>query len=122
MISFIVPAYNEGAWIGRCVSAIRSALESLNEPHEIIVVDDAPIDATAPIARQQGAQVIRVEHRQIVLASEGGSHLQTEINTHRPSIKEARVVCGISRINPFKQLIFIRFHVAIRKNQVETEG
>ena len=65
MISFIVPAHNEEAWIGRCVSAIRSGTEFLGEPYEIIVVDDASTDATASIARQQGAQVIRVEYRQI---------------------------------------------------------
>jgi glycosyltransferase involved in cell wall biosynthesis len=65
MLSFIVPAHNEEVWIGRCISAIRSALESIHEPYEIIVVDDASSDATASIGRQQGAQVIRVEHRQI---------------------------------------------------------
>ena len=73
MISFIVPAHNEEAWVGRCVSAIRSGLESLGEPHEIIVVDDASSDATASIARQQGAQVIRVEHRQISATRNAGA-------------------------------------------------
>src|SRR2546421_150386 len=51
--------------VGRSVSAIRNGAESIGEPHEIIVVDDASSDATASIARQQGAQVVRVEHRQI---------------------------------------------------------
>jgi glycosyltransferase involved in cell wall biosynthesis len=73
MISFIVPAHNEEAWVGRCVSAIRSGLESLAEPHEIMVVDDASSDATASIARQQGAQVIRVEHRQIAATRNAGA-------------------------------------------------
>jgi glycosyltransferase involved in cell wall biosynthesis len=73
MISFIVPAHNEEAWVGRCVAAIRSGLESLGEPHEIIVVDDASNDATATIARQQGAQVIRVEHRQIAATRNAGA-------------------------------------------------
>ena len=73
MISFIVPAHNEEAWVGRCVSAIRSGLESLAEPHEIIVVDDASSDTTASIARQQGAQVIRVEHRQIAATRNAGA-------------------------------------------------
>ncbi len=73
MISFIVPAHNEEAWVGRCVSAIQSGLESLDEPHEIIVVDDASSDATATIARQQGAQVIRVEHRQIAATRNAGA-------------------------------------------------
>ena len=49
MISFIVPAHNEEAWVGRCVSAIRNGAESLGEPHEIIVVDDGSSDATASI-------------------------------------------------------------------------
>jgi glycosyltransferase involved in cell wall biosynthesis len=73
MISFIVPAHNEEAWVGRCVSAIRSAAEPLAEPHEIIVVDDASTDATASIARQHGAQVIRVEHRQISATRNAGA-------------------------------------------------
>ena len=64
MISFIVPAHNEEAWVGRCVSAIRSGVEFLGEPYEIIVVDDTSTDATASIARQHGAQVVRVEYRQ----------------------------------------------------------
>jgi glycosyltransferase involved in cell wall biosynthesis len=73
MISFIVPAHNEEAWIGRCVSAIRSGLEPIDEPHEIIVVDDASTDATASIARQHGAQVVRVEHRQIAATRNAGA-------------------------------------------------
>ncbi len=73
MISFIVPAHNEEAWVGRCASAIRSAAEPLDEPHEIIVVDDASTDATAAIARQQGVQVVRVEHRQISATRNAGA-------------------------------------------------
>jgi glycosyltransferase involved in cell wall biosynthesis len=73
MTSFIVPAHNEEAWIGRCVSAIRNGMESLAEPHEIIVVDDGSNDSTASIARQQGAQVVRVEHRQIAATRNAGA-------------------------------------------------
>jgi glycosyltransferase involved in cell wall biosynthesis len=73
MISFIVPAHNEEAWVGRCVSAIRSGLESVNELHEIVVVDDGSTDNTASIARQQGAQVIRVEHRKIAATRNAGA-------------------------------------------------
>jgi hypothetical protein len=32
MISFIVPAHNEEAWVGRCVSAIHTGAEFLGEP------------------------------------------------------------------------------------------
>ena len=98
MISFIVPAHNEEAWIGRCVSAIRNGAESLGEPHEIIVVDDASSDATASIARQQGAQVIRVEHRQIAATRNAGAQqahgdilffVDADTLTNAPAIQSA---------------------------------
>lgn len=73
MISFIVPAHNEEAWIGRTVSAIRGEMESVDEPYEIIVVDDGSSDETASIAGKQGAQVIRVEHRQIAATRNAGA-------------------------------------------------
>ena len=96
MISFIVPAHNEEAWIGRCVSAIRNGAES--QPHEIIVVDDGSSDATASIARQQGAQVIRVEHRQIAATRNAGARqahgdilffVDADTLTNAPAIQSA---------------------------------
>jgi glycosyltransferase involved in cell wall biosynthesis len=74
MISFIVPAHNEQAWIGRCVSAIRTAMDSVGEPNEVLVVDDASTDSTATVAQQHGAHVIlRVEHRQISATRNAGA-------------------------------------------------
>ncbi len=73
MISFIVPAHNEEVWVGRCISAIRSAMETIGEPHEIIVVDDSSTDATASVAEQHGARVIRVEHMQISATRNAGA-------------------------------------------------
>jgi glycosyltransferase involved in cell wall biosynthesis len=73
MISFIVPAHNEEAWIGRCLSAIYDAMKLVHEPYEVIVVDDASTDATAAIAQQQGARVIRVEHRMISATRNSGA-------------------------------------------------
>jgi glycosyltransferase involved in cell wall biosynthesis len=73
MISFIVPAHNEEAWSGRCISAIRSALRAIHAPYEILVVDDASTDATSLIARQQGARVVRVAHRQIAATRNSGA-------------------------------------------------
>jgi glycosyltransferase involved in cell wall biosynthesis len=98
MISFIVPAHNEEAWVGRCVSAIRNGAESLGEPHEIIVVDDASTDATASIARQHGAQVVRVEHRQISATRNAGAQqahgdilffVDADTLTNAPAIQSA---------------------------------
>jgi glycosyltransferase involved in cell wall biosynthesis len=74
MISFIVPAHNEQAWIGRCVSAIRTAMDSVGEPNEVVVVDDASTDCTATVAQQHRADVIlRVEHRQISATRNAGA-------------------------------------------------
>ena len=98
MISFIVPAHNEEAWVGRCVSAIRNGAESLGESHEIIVVDDASSDATASIARLQGAQVVRVEHRQIAATRNAGAQqahgdilffVDADTLTNAPAIQSA---------------------------------
>lgn len=72
MTTFIIPAHNEEAWVGRCVSAIRSAMESVGTAYEIIVVDDSSTDATASIASQHGARVLRVEHRHIAATRNAG--------------------------------------------------
>ena len=73
MISFVIPAYNEEAWVGRCVAAIRSAMESVGTAHEVIVVDDCSADATSSIAEQHGARVFRVEHRHIAATRNAGA-------------------------------------------------
>ena len=73
MISFIVPAHNEERWIGQCLGSIRTTMEKLGEPHEVVVVDDASTDSTAQIAEQMGARVIRVEHRHIAATRNAGA-------------------------------------------------
>jgi len=68
------------------------------EPHEIIVVDDASSEATASIVRQQGAQVIRVEHRQIAATRNAGAQqahgdilffVDADTLTNAPAIQSA---------------------------------
>ena len=73
MISFVIPAHNEEAWVGRSVLAISCAMESVREPFEIIVVDDASTDATASVAAYNGARVLRVEHRHIAATRNAGA-------------------------------------------------
>jgi glycosyltransferase involved in cell wall biosynthesis len=65
MLSFVVPAHNEELWIGKCLGSIRSAMELVGEPYEVIVVDDASTDSTHQIAKQMGVHTLRVEHRKI---------------------------------------------------------
>ena len=72
MISFIVPAHNEQAGIGRTLQAINDAARIVGKPYEIIVVDDASTDATAEVARQHNATVLPVNHRQIAATRNSG--------------------------------------------------
>ena len=72
VISFIVPAHNEQAVIGRTLQAIHDSARDVGQPYEIIVVDDASTDATAKIARQHDATVVPVNHRQIAATRNSG--------------------------------------------------
>jgi glycosyltransferase involved in cell wall biosynthesis len=73
MLSFIVPAHNEEALLGRTLAALHDAAAALGEPNESIVADDASTDRTADIARQHGARVISINRRQIAAARNAGA-------------------------------------------------
>ncbi len=73
MISFVVPAHNESAELGACLAAMNTAANAVGRPFEIIVVDDSSTDDTADIAREHGARVVRVEHRQIAATRNSGA-------------------------------------------------
>lgn len=73
MISFIVPAHNEQACLGRTLQAIQESARAVGQPFEIIVVDDASTDATAEIAGQHQARVVSVNHRQIAATRNSGA-------------------------------------------------
>ena len=73
MISFIVPAHNEQAQLGRTLQAIHGAAQTIGRPYEVIVVDDASADATSEIARQNNARVVSVNHRQIAATRNSGA-------------------------------------------------
>ena len=75
MISFIIPAYNEELELSSTLAAIRAAASRAAQPCEVIVVDDASMDATPEIASQAGAQVISVHRRQIAAARNAGAHV-----------------------------------------------
>ncbi|MDZ4101544.1 MAG: glycosyltransferase [Hydrogenophaga sp.] len=73
MISFIVPAYNEERLLGATLQAINAVAQVLDEPCEVIVVDDGSTDRTADIGREHGAQVVAVAHRQIAATRNAGA-------------------------------------------------
>jgi len=72
MISFIVPAHNEEFCLPKTLKAIHDSVRTVNEPYEVIVVDDASTDATGDIARQHNATVVKVNHRQIAATRNSG--------------------------------------------------
>jgi glycosyltransferase involved in cell wall biosynthesis len=71
--SFIIPAHNEEYWVGDCIDALRRATDGLGVACEIIVVDDASTDATAAMAEQHGAQVIRISNNHISASRNAGA-------------------------------------------------
>ncbi len=73
MISFVVPAHNEEACLGRTLRAIQESARAVGQPYEIIAVDDASTDATAKIAQENQARVISVNHRQIAATRNSGA-------------------------------------------------
>jgi len=73
VISFIVPAHNEEALLGRTLAAMQGAARAVDEPYEIIVVSDGSTDRTTDIAREHGVQVIKVDFRQIARARNAGA-------------------------------------------------
>src|ERR1044071_7352329 len=73
MISFIVPAHNEQACLGRTLQAIHASARLIAQPYEVIVVNDASSDATAEIAQQNHARVVSVNHRQIAATRNSGA-------------------------------------------------
>jgi glycosyltransferase involved in cell wall biosynthesis len=74
MVSFVIPAWNEEAFLGQTLSALEQAAVCLQSwPHETIVVDDGSTDQTARIAREQGAIVLPVHHRQMAATRNAGA-------------------------------------------------
>jgi GT2 family glycosyltransferase len=77
MISFIVPAHNEDALLGRTLSALHNSARALGEPYDIVVIDDASTDRTCEIAREHNVRVISVSHRQIAATRNAGAAVAT---------------------------------------------
>jgi glycosyltransferase involved in cell wall biosynthesis len=76
-VSFIVPAHNEEVLLGATLGSIQNASRSIEEPIEIIVVDDASTDSTVAVARSCGARIVSVDRRQIAAARNAGSREAT---------------------------------------------
>jgi len=77
MISVIVPAYNEAAWLPANLDSIRTAADHVRALSgvdvETIVVDNGSTDDTAAVARDRGATVVHEPVRSIGRARNTGA-------------------------------------------------
>lgn len=78
-VSIIVPAYNEGKRIGKCLKSIND-LKYPKEKIEIIVVDDGSQDDTLDIARKYSVSILKQQHLGCAAArNRGVEHAKGEI-------------------------------------------
>src|SRR5207247_7806880 len=56
------------------LEALHAAARAVEEPYELILVDDGSVDGTVEIARANGARVVRVQFRHIARARNAGAH------------------------------------------------
>jgi glycosyltransferase involved in cell wall biosynthesis len=77
LISVVIPAFEEEAYLGRTLASLRGAGALLREREgvaaEVVVVDNDSPDATAEVARAHGATVVRETVRNISKVRNAGA-------------------------------------------------
>lgn len=91
-ISFIIPCYNEEQFIRDCVRSIKEDTHGMSNI-EIIVVDNNCTDATADIARDEGAIVISEEQKGVVFARQRG-YLESQYDLIANIDADSRIPLG----------------------------
>ena len=72
-LSFVIPAYNEEAYLADCIDSILRESASLGEAIEIIVVDNASTDRTGDVAlRYPGVRLVRESRKGLPYARQAG--------------------------------------------------
>lgn len=51
MLSFIIPAHNEEAYLNKTINAIHQSTIGCEEEYEVLVVDDASTDNTKAVGK-----------------------------------------------------------------------
>lgn len=73
MYSLIIPCYNEERLLPQTLSAVKTAMDSIRHPGELIVVDNNSNDRTGDIGRRFGAKVVFEPINQISRARNAGA-------------------------------------------------
>jgi glycosyltransferase involved in cell wall biosynthesis len=72
-LSFVVPAYNEEAYLPACLESIVAQTRELGDAVEIIVVNNASTDRTREVAlRIPGVRVVDEPHKGLTFARQAG--------------------------------------------------
>ena len=72
-LSFVVPAYNEEAYLPACLESILAQTRDLGEPVEIIVVNNASTDRTREVALgYPGVRVVDEPRKGLTFARQAG--------------------------------------------------
>ena len=71
--SVVIPAYNEALFLPATLAAVSAAMDAVDAPGEVIVVDNNSDDETADIARACGARVVFEPVNQISRARNSGA-------------------------------------------------
>lgn len=69
--SVVIPAYNEGRYLGRTLESLRS--QDFVGGHEVIVVDNGSVDDTVAVAQAAGVRVVHEPHPGVCSARQRGT-------------------------------------------------
>lgn len=128
LVSVVIPAFNEESSIADVIAHVEASLQSLNLPHEVIVVDDGSNDNTRYHASNNGAKIIsyKTNHGKgyalkkglalargqiLITIDADGSHRPDEIpKIIKPLLNGADVVIG-SRFLGNNEKVTSKLHV-----------
>lgn len=73
--SVIIPAYNEEQWLPQTLTLLQQAMVGVKLKGELIVVDNNSSDATATVAKENGARLVFEPLNQISRARNAGARV-----------------------------------------------
>ena len=111
LVSVVIPVFNEESTIGDIITRTRNTLEKMNQPYELLVIDDGSVDKSLEISKDKGAEVFKETHQGkgrairygfrrakgniIVTLDSDGSHQPEEIPLVLKSIIEGKADLSI---------------------------
>lgn len=98
MFSIVIPAYNEGDSVSKTVLFIRDVMDTLNNPFEIIVVNDGSTDSTKDHCQFDDARIRLISHIQNLGY---GASLKTGI---RSASYDTIIITDADLTYPFEEL------------------